>query len=68
MTYKEAKANGYKVIDVAWTRKYISRKTNVDEQPVLEAGGKRKGMLFVEVPCWKSTQYSKRLYLAKDGE
>lgn len=67
MTYKEAKANGYKVVGSAWTRKYISRKINVDEQPVHEAGGRRKGLLYVEVPSWKSTQYSTRLYLAKEG-
>ena len=66
MTYAEAKAQGYEIVDSAWTRKYVSRKVNVDDQPVYEAGGRRKGLLYVDVPSWESTQYARRLYLKKE--
>lgn len=62
MTYAEALAAGYKVVRVAFARGYVSRKTNMDEQPVMES--KRCG-LYVDAPCWKSTTYHYRYYLDK---
>lgn len=43
MTYGEAKANGWKEADTKYGRGYVSRKVDVDQQPVLVAGGSRKG-------------------------
>lgn len=65
MTYKEAKAQGYVIVYRAWQRGYVSRKVNMDDQPVLVAGGKRRGMLYVVGPSWVSTVYCMRYYLAK---
>ena len=66
MTYAEAKASGYKAVDAAWARGYVSRKIKVDEQPVYEAGGRRKGLLYVDAPSWMSSQYHTRIYLSKE--
>ena len=63
MTYKQALAQGYRKIDTAYQRKYVSRKVRIDDQPVIPAGGTRKGQFYVEIPNWSSTQYSIRQYL-----
>lgn len=62
MTYKEACEAGYRWYRVAWTRGYLSRKTDVLEQPVLE---NRFGEMYVETPSWKSTWYHHRYYIRK---
>lgn len=64
-TYEEAKTQGYSIAFLRYQRGYISRNTNIDKAPVMVAGGARKGMLYVLVPCWKSTQYCQRMYLTK---
>lgn len=66
-TYAEALEMGYKPADYKWMPGYLSRKTDITKQPVIEARGTRKGDLYVEVPSWKSTQYHHRLYLVKEG-
>lgn len=66
MTYKEAREAGYIDGDMKYTAGYISRKTNIDNQPVKVAGGSRKGQLYILVPCWHSTTYCFRLYLKKN--
>lgn len=43
-----------------WQQGYISRKTNIDEQPV--EVNKKTGMCFVSLPTKKSTYYSIRDY------
>ena len=64
-TYEEAKAQGYSIASLRYQRGYIPRNTNINESPVMVAGGSRKGMLYALVPCWKSTQYCRRMYLTK---
>ena len=61
-TLAEARRDGWKEGEVMWARGYISRKTNVENQPVLAAGGARKGRLYYEAPAWKSTNYYYRVY------
>jgi hypothetical protein len=63
MTLKQALAKGYTYADQSWRRGYVSRKMDVMEQEVWEAGGWRKGQLYVVVPSWKSCTYSVRQYL-----
>ena len=65
MTYGEAKANGWKEADTKYERGYVSRKVDVDQQPVLVAGGSRKGQLYVKLPCWSTTLFCVRQYLTK---
>lgn len=65
MTYAEARQQGYKGVDTAWQRGYVSRKVNTDNLPVQQAGGNRKGQLYVLVPSFKSSSYCIRQYLAK---
>ena len=67
MTYAEAIATGYKELGTRWQRKYVSRKVDVDSQPLIKPGGKYrryKDLWYVELPSWASTRYSHRVYLA----
>lgn len=66
MTYKEALNAGYKNGDIKRTRGYISRKTDIYNQPVNIAQGRRAGELYVEVPAYDSTRYHFRQYLIKN--
>lgn len=69
MTYGEAIANGYREKDVAYTRGYLERKTDSYEREVKvvkrSGGGRRKGDLYVEIPCYHSTNYHYRVYLTR---
>lgn len=67
-TYADYKAAGYTDADLQWTRGYVSRKCNQDEQPVEVAGGRRKGDLYVLLPSWQSTTYCLRQYLKAPQE
>ena len=64
-TYEEAIAMGYTPTFTSLQRGYVSRKMDMDIAPVMVAGGNRKGMLYVLLPCWQSTQYCVRQYLTK---
>jgi hypothetical protein len=64
-TYKEALEQGYRPTFQNWERGYISRKADPLDQPVYEAGGKRKGLLFVRLASQRSCQYCVRQYLRK---
>ena len=67
MNYQEALAAGYRPADVRLTRGYVSRKNFVlDQAECHEAGGYRKGQLYVLCPNWRSTEYSYRQYLRKE--
>lgn len=68
MTYAEAIAAGYKPTEVTYQRGYVSRKTNVEEQIVMTAGGSKAGKLYVLLPNWFSTRYCFRQYLTKEEE
>lgn len=63
MTYGEAKAKGYKDAGTSLERGYVSRKIDTDAQPVLTAGGCRKGEQYVLIPCFYSSQYRIRQYI-----
>lgn len=63
MTYLEAKAKGYKDGRTAYQRGYVSRKTNIENQPVLKSG---RCELYVLLPNWNSTRYCIRQYLTKE--
>lgn len=63
MTYDEALANGYRDGDLMYFQGYVSRRVDQGEQPVMIAEGSRKGELYVELPNWRSTNFSFRQYL-----
>lgn len=63
MTYGEALDMGYRMGDIKYQRGYVSRRVDVLEQPVKEAGGSRKGELYVLIPNRYSTNYCYRQYL-----
>ena len=65
MTYGEALQAGYKDGETRWQHGYVSRRCDPMKQPVLIAGGTRKGELYVLLPSWKSTTYCIRQYLIK---
>ena len=65
MTYGEALNAGYRDGDVTFQRGYVSRRVSVLDQPVKEAGGNRKGQLYVLLPNYRSTNYCYRQYLVK---
>jgi len=66
MNVREALESGYTVGDVKYFQGYVSRKVVVMDQPVLTAGGYRKGQLYYECPNYNSTRYSLRVYLVKE--
>lgn len=66
MTYREALQNGYRDAERTYQRGYVSRKCNPDEQIVQEAGGSKKGKLYVLLPNRASTRYCFRQYLRKE--
>lgn len=64
-TYGEAIEMGYSLGDTAWTRGYVSRRSEqvCDDTPIHVAGGSRQGELYVLMPSWESTTYCRRQYL-----
>lgn len=67
MTYCEALIAGWKPADTKWTVGYVSRKSFcLDEAVCHEAGGTRKGQLYILAPSWDSTQFCYRHYLTKE--
>lgn len=68
MNYREALEQGYKVAFVRSHNGYVSRKVKIDDQPVLVAQGKRKGMLYVETPNYETTGTHYRVYLEKEND
>ena len=62
-TYKEAIALGYKYVFSSWALGYVSRKVKMTSQPVHQAGGMRKGLVYVLGPSWVSSRYCRRHYL-----
>ena len=50
---------------MTYQRGYVSRKVDLGEQIVYEAKGKRKGELYILVPCYTSSRYCFRHYLTK---
>lgn len=67
-TYEEALKDGYTQNDLKYQRGYVSRKVDIRKQPVLIAGGSRKGQLYILLPNFDSTQYCFRAYLKKKVE
>lgn len=65
MTYGEALEQGYTDAECSFRRGYISRKVDIYKQPVKEAGGRKKGRLYVEFPHYGSSGLYIRQYLNK---
>ena len=57
MTYADALAQGYTPGDTTLSRGYTSRGVDTAAQPVLVAGGSRRGQAYVELPNPDSTMY-----------
>lgn len=68
MTYREALDKGYTDAEYSIRRGYVSRKVDIHNQPVKEAGGMKKGRLYVDLPSFTSTRYHIRQYLNKPSE
>lgn len=60
MTYAEVKANGWKDGHTAYAKGYISRKVDIDNQPVKQTA---RGWYYIEKPAYNTTQYYVRQYL-----
>ena len=60
ITVADLKAAGWKEYRTAWTRGYISRKTDIDRQPVNISG---TGEVYFLAPSWESTAYYLRVYM-----
>ena len=63
MTVKEAREQGYIEYDTAYTKGYLSHKTDIEEQELKVASGNRKGLYFYEKPCFHSSRYHYRVYM-----
>lgn len=57
MTWREAKAMGWKIYDMKLYSGYISRHTDINDQILVVAGGRRQGEVYFEAPNWESTRY-----------
>lgn len=60
ITVADLKAAGWREYRTAWTRGYISRKTNINSQPVDISG---TGEVYYLAPSWASTAYHLRVYM-----
>ena len=71
MTVKEyMKKKGYtqfSITDTTLERGYVSRKKDIEipyeDHTIYMAGGRRKGQIFIYLPCYYSSQYCHRAYL-----
>ncbi len=70
MTYAEARNLGYRCGGSTYSRGYVSRRVDIMAQPVKRAGkrGPRSRQLYVELPCYTTTNYHIRQYLVWAGE
>ena len=65
-TLNDYLADGYHLDGgMTYQRGYVSRKTDIGNQIVHIAGGKRKGDPYILVPCFTSSRYCFRHYLTK---
>lgn len=68
-TLKEFEEKGYRMNggDTSAQHGYVSRKLSITrpENPVYEAGGRRKGEFFILSPRFDSSNYCTRVYLRK---
>lgn len=57
----------FDIIDTTLERGYVSRKKDIkipyEDHEIHIAGGKRKGDMFIYLPCYYSAQYCHRAYL-----
>lgn len=65
MTVKDLIKQGYHFSDVKLQRGYVSRKTDIGQSEVMQAGGSRKGQFYVLAPCFRSTRYCYRQYFVR---
>lgn len=66
-TLKDALENGYIITEWKYQGGYVSRKVDGLQQPVLIAGARRKGQMYVLLPAYNTTRFCYRAYLGKDG-
>ena len=59
--------NNFEITDTTFERGYVSRKKYIEipyeDHVIYMAGGKRKGQLYIYLPCFYSSQYCHRAYL-----
>lgn len=60
LTVADLKAAGWREYRRAWTRGYLSRKTDVSRQSVDISG---TGEVYYLAPSWESTSYHYRVYI-----
>ena len=57
----------FEITDTTLERGYVSRKKDIEipyeDHVIYMAGGKRKGQLYIYLPCFYSSQYCHRAYL-----
>lgn len=68
MTFAEAKKKGIEYHHTAWSRGYVSRKTDIDKHIVHKAGGKCKGLYYILAPSWLSSRYCNKVYFSMKEE
>ena len=62
----EARKLGWKVLEVCSAYGYLSRKTDLDSQPLKVCKkGRHKGLFYFESPSYKSTKYHDRVYITQ---
>lgn len=64
-TYADAIRAGYRPAGTAYQSGYVSRRCDTNAQPVQIGKGSRAGQLYVLLPCWQSSRYCIRQYLAR---
>ena len=68
MTLREALAEGWREADTVLQQGYVSRKPMDDlDREVHEAGGTRRGLVYILLPNKDSTRYCYRRYYIKEG-
>lgn len=65
-TVHDAINSGWKYGDISWSFGYYPRENYIEkEEQVYEAGGKRKGWLYYNHPCWVTSKYHYKCYMYK---
>lgn len=68
-TFKEAKEMGWVVYDVMTCAGYLSRRIDIDNQPIiLSKKGARSGEYYFKTPNYQETGYHYRNYIAPPSE
>lgn len=60
LTVADLKAAGWREYRTAWTRGYVSRRSEAGTRPVMLSG---RGEVFFLSPSWESSQFCHRVYM-----